>query len=109
MAKQEEMGLLQFKNRFADEKSCREHLFHIRWPNGSVSPKCGHTECFTNRTRNTYQCKACNHQTSVTAGTTMDKTHLKLSIWFWTIYIGSCLWPQLPVEPSMLLFNFIKS
>ena len=30
---------------------------------------------------------ACRHQTSVTAGTVMHRTHLPLTIWFWAIYL----------------------
>lgn len=87
MAKQEVMSLRTFQKRFNDEKACREHLFQIRWPDGFRCPKCGHTEYYAISGRNTLQCKHCRHQTSVTAGTVMDKTHLKLTIWFWAIYL----------------------
>ena len=30
---------------------------------------------------------ACRHQTSVTAGTVMHRTHLPLTAWFWAIYL----------------------
>jgi transposase-like protein len=87
LAKQQIIGLREFQKRFNDELSCREHLFSIRWSKGFVCPKCGHTEYYVIKERNTYQCKKCRHQTSVTAGTVMDKTHLKLVIWFWAIYL----------------------
>jgi transposase-like protein len=87
MAKQEAMGILEFKDRFNDERACREHLFHVKWPKGFHCPQCGKTEYYTIGTRSTFQCKTCNHQTSVTSGTVMDKTHLKLTIWFWAIYL----------------------
>ena len=31
--------------------------------------------------------RACRHQTSVTAGTLMHRTHLPLTAWFWAIYL----------------------
>lgn len=34
-----------------------------------------------------YQCRSCRHQTSVTAGTVMHRTHLPLTLWFWAIYL----------------------
>ena len=80
MAKQQIMGLRKFQKHFNDELSCREHLFHIRWSKGFVCPKCGHTEYYSIKNRNTFQCKKCRHQTSVTAGTVMEQTHLKLVI-----------------------------
>ena len=42
MAKQQIMGLREFQKHFNDELACREHLFHIRWTEGFVFPKCGH-------------------------------------------------------------------
>lgn len=87
MAKQQIMGLREFQKHFNDEKACRDHLFRIRWSQGFVCPKCGHTEYYLIRERNIFQCKQCRHQTSITAGTVMDNTHLDLSIWFWAIYL----------------------
>lgn len=34
-----------------------------------------------------WQCKACGHQTSVTAGTVMHATHTPLRTWFWAAYL----------------------
>ena len=45
------------------------------------------TEYYPVRGRNTFQCRACRHQTSVTAETVMHRTHLPLTVWFWTIYL----------------------
>ena len=39
------------------------------------------------RGRNAFQCRACRHQTSVTAGTVMHRTHRPLTVWFWAIYL----------------------
>src|SRR5665647_2708982 len=89
MAKQQAMGIKEFQKRFNDEDECRNHLFNIRWGKGFVCPKCGHNEYYNVSGRITYQCKKCRHQTSVTAGTVMDRTHLKLSVWFWAIYLVS--------------------
>lgn len=37
--------------------------------------------------RNLWVCKGCGHQTSVTAGTVMHKTHTPLRLWFWAAYL----------------------
>jgi transposase-like protein len=86
MAKQKTMTLLEFQKKFSTEKACQEHLFTIRWPNGFVCPKCGHTEYFNIKSRHLFQCKNCNHQASVTAGTIMEKTQLPLVKWFWAMF-----------------------
>jgi transposase-like protein len=89
MLKQEQLSLLQFQEKFSDEESCRQHLFTIRWPDGFVCPQCGHKEYYDLPNRNQYQCKACKHQTSATAGTVLHKTHTPLRKWFWAIYLSS--------------------
>ena len=77
----------EFRTRFSTEEACRAELFRLRLPNGFVCPKCGCTEYYPVRGRNTFQCRVCRHQTSVTAGTVMHRTHLPLTVWFWTIYL----------------------
>jgi len=88
MAQQETMTMLEFIKRFGEEDACREHLSTMRWPDGFVCPKCGAAdEPFNIKSRNLYQCKHCNHQTSVTAGTIMDKSRTPLYKWFLAIYL----------------------
>ena len=81
------MTLIEFQDRYGTEEECREYMYAKRWPEGFVCPKCGHGECFNIKSRNLYQCKACNHQASVTAGTIMDKTRTPLRKWFLAIYL----------------------
>lgn len=87
MAKAEGITFQAFRARFATEDACRDYLFQNRFPNGFVCPKCGSQECYTLKTRPVCQCKRCRHQTSVTAGTVMHRTHLPLTVWFWAIYL----------------------
>lgn len=81
------MSLIQFQRRFRTEAACRDYLFKLKWPEGFVCPSCGHRECYILPKRNLFQCKACNHQTSVTANTVMHKTRTPLRIWFWAIFL----------------------
>ena len=87
MARAESITFEEFRTRFSTEESCRAELFRLRFPNGFVCPKCGCTEYYPVRGRNTFQCRACRRQTSVTAGTVMHRTHLPLTAWFWAIYL----------------------
>ena len=34
-----------------------------------------------------WQCAACRHQTSVTAGTILHRTKTPLTVWFWAAYL----------------------
>ena len=89
MAVQEKISLLEFQKQFGTEVACEQHLFKMRWGNGFVCPKCGHSEYFNIKSRHLYQCKQCNHQASVTAGTVMEKTRVSLIKWFWAMYLMS--------------------
>jgi transposase-like protein len=83
------MTLIEFQRDFGTEEQCRKYLFQKRWPDGFKCPKCGHTEHFSIKSRGLYQCKACNHQTSVTSGTVMDKTRTPLTKWFMAMFLLS--------------------
>ena len=88
MAQQEALRLMEFMGKFGEDESCRNHLYNMRWPEGFVCPKCGvMDEPFNIKSRNLHQCKHCNHQTSVTAGTIMDKSRTPLNKWFLAIYL----------------------
>jgi transposase-like protein len=90
MAQQEAMGIAEFFEKFNSEEACREYLYAKRWANGFVCPKCGvQDEPFQIISRHRYQCKHCNHQTSVTARTIMDKSRTPLRKWFLAIYLMS--------------------
>jgi transposase-like protein len=85
--KTEEFNLLQFQRKFNTEEACEEYLFQKRWPEGFKCPICGHTEYYYISTRKLYECKDCGRQTSITAGTIMHRSKLKLTVWFWTLYL----------------------
>ena len=82
MAKSKRYPLGTFMKEFSNEAKCREYLANLRWPFGFVCPKCGcRHACLLSNGR--YQCAECHHQTSVTAGTVLHRTHMPLTQWFW--------------------------
>ena len=88
MAQQEKMTMSEFFKRFGTEDACRSHLYKMKWQDGFVCPKCGKKgEPFNIRSHNRYQCRSCNHQASVTAGTIIDKSRTPLTKWFLAIYL----------------------
>jgi transposase-like protein len=81
-------SIMEFQERFSTEEACREYLFASRWPVGFVCPACGGSDAgVMHRRRLVWQCKACAHQTSVTAGTVMRGTRTPLRVWFWAAYL----------------------
>jgi transposase-like protein len=82
-----DISLIGFQRKFRSEAACWRHLFKLRWPSGFVCPVCGHEQFHDLPKRKLMQCKACAHQTSVTAGTVMHRTRTPLRKWFWAIYL----------------------
>lgn len=83
----EPIRLLDFQKRFATDEACEQHLFKVRWPNGFACPECGCSKYYRIEKRRLYQCAECRHQTSVTAGTVIHRSHLPLRNWFWAIFL----------------------
>jgi len=81
-------SLFEFQRRFPDDASCATWLAAARWPAGFVCPSCGHDKGWKLETKPwTFECASCRRQTSVTAGTAMHGSKLKLSVWFWAAYL----------------------
>lgn len=77
--------LLELEKRFVSEEACRQYLFALRWFKGFVCPRCsGKTAWPTGR--GLWLCADCRHQSSVTAGTIFQDSHLPLTVWFRAIW-----------------------
>lgn len=87
MSTYQELGFFEFQERFKTEEDCFEYLVQSRWPEGFECPRCGHDKAYIMQKRKVFQCAACRHQTSVTAGTIFHRTHAPLRKWFWAIYL----------------------
>jgi transposase-like protein/predicted RNA-binding Zn-ribbon protein involved in translation (DUF1610 family) len=85
--KQESISFLDFMKRFQTEEQCREFLFKLRWPDGFICPKCGHTSYYNVKNRNLFHCSKCGHQASVTANTIFHRSHTPLTKWFVAIFM----------------------
>ena len=79
--------LIELFAAYRTEEECRDALFHQRWPDGFVCPRCGGTRAYPIRNRLTYECAACGHQASATAGTIFHKTRTPLLKWFTAIHL----------------------
>lgn len=85
--------LAQFYRRFPDDAACLRYLVETRWPEGFRCPACGSSDVGFLSTRRLWQCRACRHQTSVTAGTILHRTRLPLTTWFTAAYLVASLKP----------------
>jgi transposase-like protein len=83
-------SLPEFHRVFPDDPACARYLERLRWPGGFACPKCGavgEPYRFPNRSSVVLRCRACQANTSLTAGTVMERTHTPLTTWFWGAYL----------------------
>lgn len=85
MSKHKKISIVEFTRRYSTEEACREHLAEHRWPDGFMCPCCGNAHAHR-LSNGRYQCSKCRHQTSVTAGTFMHRSHVSLRKWFLAFY-----------------------
>jgi len=85
------LSMPEFLEQFGTEAQYEAALEQSRWPQGFVCPCCSETGCsvFIVGAHKMFQCKACRHQTSLTAGTLFQSTKLPLATWFLAIYLVS--------------------
>ena len=82
-------SLPEFQRLFPDEVACSAYLERARWGDGFVCPCCGTSGDpyrFANRPT-VLRCRHCQHDSYLTAGTVMERTHTPLSVWFWATYL----------------------
>jgi transposase-like protein len=65
------------------EEECVEFFYQMKWPDGFRCPQCDHNRAYMIRTRRLplYECQSCGHQTTITAGTILENTHIPLHKW----------------------------
>ena len=77
---------LEFERRFSSERSCREYLSQVKWPDGFVCPRCSCTKSYFVIERGLEECSDCGRQTSLIAGTMFQGTQKSLVMWFRAIF-----------------------
>jgi transposase-like protein len=80
-------NLREFQRQFATEGACQQYLAVCRWPEGFRCPRCGHERGYALVKHRRWQCAACRHQVSLTAGTVLHNTKTPLTLWFWAAYL----------------------
>lgn len=78
--------LSDFEKRFPTEEACRRYLYQLRWPNGYICPRCGHTKAWPMK-NGLFRCASCFYKASVIAGTIFEGTRKPLTMWFRVIWL----------------------
>jgi hypothetical protein len=76
----------EFEKRFATEEDCRAYWIKARWGDKPACARCGSTYVWPIRGGTTFECRDCDHQTSLTAGTVLEKTRKPLKVWFRAVF-----------------------
>ncbi len=77
----------QLRKDFPDDDACLEYIFHMRYGQNPVCPKCKKTGFYRVSTRKCYSCSWCGYQISPTTGTIFHKSATKLTDWFYAIFL----------------------
>lgn len=81
------MTVIEFQNKFNNEKACADYFFQMKWPNGFSCPECKHNEAYILEKRTLWQCKSCGHQASLKSGTVFHRLKHSLFVLLW-----ACFW-----------------
>ena len=94
-------SLPEFQRLFPDEAACAEYLERARWRDGFVCPHCAVADepRYVSTRLKVLRCRHCRRDTSLTAGTVMERTHTPLSVWFWGAYLVASQTPGMSAVP----------
>ena len=70
----------EFERQYGSEEQCFAALLAVRLAAGMACPKCANTRTYVSGRR--IGCTRCNRRWSITAGTVMTSTKLRLVVWF---------------------------
>jgi hypothetical protein len=65
---------IEFDRRFATEEACRAYWIEARWGGEPACARCGSKRVWAERGGFLFECADCDHQTSLTSGTLLEKT-----------------------------------
>lgn len=83
------LSMMEYVERYGTEAKCYRALYKWRWPHGFRCPACNHRgrSRFRRSGAVYYQCNACRHQTTLTAGTLFANTKLPLRTWMLALHL----------------------
>jgi transposase-like protein len=72
---------------FPDQEAARVYLEARLWPNGVRCPVCGTGDRIGTRKGGYYRCNQCKEDFTVRTGTVMERSHIPLHKWVYTMYL----------------------
>ena len=83
--------IADFLKRYPDDDTCLDQIFKLRYANAECCKSCGvaGAKYYRVKKRKCYECGECGYQLYPLAGTVMEGTNTKLTLWFFAIYLFS--------------------
>jgi len=81
------MKILEFFNKYPNEKSCKSAFKRCREKEGVICKKCGEREHYWLKTKELYECKNCHFRMSLKSGTVMENSKLPFQYWFIAMHL----------------------
>lgn len=81
------MKLVEFMKNFPDEESCKQAFKAHRLKEGIVCNKCGGISHYWKKNREQWECKNCQHRTTLKSGTVMQGSKLPFHYWFIAMHL----------------------
>ena len=78
---------IEFDRRFAMEEACRAYWIEARWGGEPACARCGSKRVWAERGGFLFECGDCDHQTSLTSGTLLEKTRKPFKVWFRAVFV----------------------
>ena len=85
----ESLSLFEFQQKFPDDQACYDHLAKLKWPDGFICEKCGHTHYCKGKLGRTRQCTKCGYQATPTSNTLFHKVKFPILKAFYIVYFIS--------------------
>ena len=77
---------MAYEKQFATESDCRRYWIKARWDDKPACAKCRCSRVWVVHQGRHFECAECGHQTSLTAGTPLEKTRKPLKMWFRAVF-----------------------
>ncbi len=89
-----ELTIKDFNDKFADTDKCLQYLSDVKWENGFICRKCGHTNYCNGKTNLSRRCTRCKAEESATAHTIFHRCKIDLTDAF-SIAFNVCSNPEI--------------
>lgn len=73
------LDLSQFNTQFSTDEKCLQYLADLKWKDGFVCKKCGHTNYCKGKTAHSRRCTRCKSEESATAHTIFHRCKISIT------------------------------